>query len=89
MGITTVPPLGRTAANPPGTTKAYSTSTPLGLWTPWNRFRCAVALVVEGLISLKLVLGVGGAMPTLKDISGYSCRLIGFDSNVMEVVLKP
>ena len=46
-------------------------------------------LVVEGLISLKLVLGVGGAMPTLKDISGYSCRLIGFDSNVMEVVLKP
>ena len=46
-------------------------------------------LVMEGLISLKLVLGVGSTMPTLKDISGYSCRLIGFDSNVVEVVLKP
>ena len=46
-------------------------------------------LVVEGLISLKLVLGVGSAMPTFKDISGYPCRLISFDSNVMEVVLKP
>ena len=56
---------------------------------PMEPLQMCRGLVVEGLISLKLVLGVGGAMPTLKDISGYSCRFIGFDSNVMEVVLKP
>ena len=46
-------------------------------------------LVIEGLISLKLILGVGSTMPTLKDILGYSCCLIGFNSNVVEVILKP
>ena len=56
---------------------------------PMEPLQMCRGLVVEGLISLKLVLGVGSAMPTLKDILGYSCHLISFDSNVVEVILKP
>ena len=46
-------------------------------------------LVMEGLISLKRMLGVGRAILTLKDFLGYSCHLIGFNPNVVEVILKP
>ena len=46
-------------------------------------------LVIEGLISLKRVFGVGGAVFTLQDFLSNLSRWVDINPNVAEMISKP
>ena len=46
-------------------------------------------LVIEGLISLKRVFGIGGAVFTLQDFLSNLCRWVDINPNAAEMIFKP